>query len=295
MNDNEALLEDFDHHLRFTDRLGEKTALAYRTDILLFARFLGDRPLTKATATDIDNYLALLSNEQYRPSSVSRRLSSLRRFYRHLRDRTPEQEDPTHRFASPKKRTLPPKWLGEEEVAALLDAPRQDTPQGLRDRAMLELMYACGLRVSELIHLRTGEVDLNIGAVRVIGKGNRERLVPFNDTAADLCHRYLRDSRPQLLKQRRSDFFFISRLGDGMSRQRFWRLVGNYARLVGIKQSISPHTLRHAFATHLVNHGADLRAVQLMLGHASISTTQIYTHVAIHRLSALHSRHHPRG
>jgi integrase/recombinase XerD len=226
-------------------------------------------------------------------------MSTLRRFYRlALRNRQIEN-DPTQRLHSAKQAQRFPKSLRYEEVEALLRAPDVTTPLGLRDRAMLELMYASGLRVSELIGLKSVDISLAQGVVRVIGKGDKERLVPLGEEAAAAIEQYLKEARPALCEQQARDALFVTtqsaKSGGGMTRQMFWRLIKRYALLSGVTTPISPHTLRHAFATHLLNHGADLRVVQLLLGHSDISTTQIYTHVARERLKKLHTEHHPRG
>jgi integrase/recombinase XerD len=205
------------------------------------------------------------------------------------------RDDPTADLESPKLPRSLPKTLSEEEVEQLLGAPDVETPQGLRDRAMLETLYASGLRVSELVGLKTLQVSLDMNVIRILGKGSKERLTPLGEEASDWIARYQREARPVLLRARRSDALFVTARGGPMTRQSFWSLVKRHALAAGIRQPISPHTLRHAFATHLINHGADLRVVQMLLGHADISTTQIYTHVARERLKALHRKHHPRG
>lgn len=290
-----AELEKFSHYLLFSERLSALTVAAYDADLRQFADFLRARrrALTAATSDDITDYLAGLA-ETMRPSSVARRLSAIRKFYRRP-DADGQKNNPTGRQRPPKRESPLPKLLDEAEVVDLLNAPNIQTPLGLRDRAMLELMYACGLRVSELVTMRLEDLHPDTEAVRVVGKGGRERIVPFNAAAADFCARYLRNSRPSLARGKTSSVMFLNRLGSGMTRQMFWLLVKQYARAANIVRPVSPHTLRHAFATHLLNHGADLRAVQLMLGHVSISTTQIYTHIAARRLAQLHAKHHPRG
>ena len=295
--DDDALLELFQHHLQFVERRAAQTITAYRTDLSSFSAFLKKRDTTllAATAADISAYLRALAAENYRASSASRRLSAIRGFYRHLTDIRHRDDNPAQQQTAPKRQMPLPKLLGEDEVAALLDAPDDATPLGLRDRAMLELMYACGLRVSELLALSLRDLSPDAEAVRVVGKGGKERVVPFNDAAADYCRRYLAAARPVLLGGKRCEAFFLNRRGAALTRQMFWQLIKKHALVAGIARPLSPHTLRHAFATHLLNNGADLRAVQLMLGHASISTTQIYTHIAVQRLANLHAKHHPRG
>ena len=219
----------------------------------------------------------------------------MRRFYRFLLRENRISVDPTIQIQSPKLPRSLPKSLSEDEVLSLLKAPNDSDPVGLRDRAMLELLYACGLRVSELVGIKATELSLSDGVVRVTGKGNKTRLVPMGEEAVDWISRYLRDARPAILEQRLCDALFVTTRGAGMTRQAFWYLIKRYALLAGINKTMSPHILRHAFATHLLNHGADLRVVQMLLGHADISTTQIYTHVARERLKKLHHMHHPRG
>lgn len=277
--------------------LARNTLAGYRSDLARFAAWLAPRSpsLSAATAAQLAEYLAAFSRSA-KPASQRRLLASWRRFYRHLLGNARITEDPTALLDSPLGVERFPKILGEREVDRLLAAPDTGTPGGLRDRCMLEVLYATGLRVTELVTLRTFEVGLGEGVVRVIGKGGRERLVPLGESAVDHLHLYLREARPALLGNRVSDDLFVSRFGSAMSRQMFWRLIKHYAIIAGIAPGrISPHTLRHAFATHLLNHGADLRVVQLLLGHADISTTQIYTHVARERLKKLHAQHHSRA
>lgn len=277
--------------------LSRNSLAAYRTDLSLFATWQEQRGkrLVGATAGDLQAYLADFSLRA-KPSSQRRLLSSWRRFFRHLLVQGRIQEDPTLPLDAPMVAERFPKTLSEAQVVALLAAPDPQTTLGLRDRAMLEILYACGLRVSELIGLRIFEVSLGEGVLRVLGKGSKERLVPLGQEAADWVTRYLIEARPELLAGRASDALFVTRRATPMGRQTFWRLIKQYGLVAGIAPSqLSPHTLRHAFATHLLNHGADLRVVQLLLGHADISTTQVYTHVARERLKSLHGRHHPRG
>ena len=294
---NKNLLELFAQYLQFTERHASHTVDAYGNDLRSFTHFLekNDKTLLAANANDIQEYLISLAAARYNASSIARALSAIRCFYRYLANANNRRDNPAARLQSPKHSSPLPTMLDEDEVTALLNAPDTSTPLGLRDQAMLEVMYACGLRVSEITTSQNEDLDLVAGVIRVTGKGGRERVVPFNDTAADACEQYWHNSRPYLLGRRRCDAFFLNRRGGGLSRQMFWRLIKHYAQTAGIQRPVSPHTLRHAFATHLINHGADLRAVQLMLGHASISTTQIYTHVAAQRLLALHAKHHPRG
>lgn len=275
--------------------LARNTLAAYRSDLMGFARWLGPTRLTEATREDLFRFLGERQASGYSSRSTARFLSCLRGFYRHLVERGTIGNDPTRHLELPKLGRRLPESLSEAQVTALLDAPDCDTAVGLRDRAMLELLYATGLRVSELVALKLSMINLRQGVVRVIGKGGRERLVPVGEEALGWLQRYLSGGRAALLVGRTSDVTFPSSRGREMSRQTFWHAIKRHARRAGIGGTISPHTLRHAFATHLVNHGADLRAVQMMLGHADLSTTQIYTHVAQRRLKALHQQHHPRG
>jgi integrase/recombinase XerD len=279
------------------DGLAANTLAAYRRDLTGFAGWLagqGDAALACATDVQLARYFAA-SFASSRASTANRRLASLRRFYRWaLRERLIDS-DPTLQLAPAKRPPRFPAAISETQVEALLAAPAVETKLGLRDRAMLELLYATGLRVSELVGLKRIELSLNDGLVRVLGKGSKERVVPLGEEAHVWLQRYIDDARPALLAGRASDALFVTGRAQAMTRQRFWGLIKRYARVAGIHAPLSPHGLRHAFATHLLNHGADLRVVQLLLGHADISTTQIYTHVARERLQALHARHHPRG
>ncbi|MBI1905141.1 MAG: site-specific tyrosine recombinase XerD [Rhodocyclales bacterium] len=277
--------------------LARNTIASYRSDLALFAKWLETRatPLAHAGAEDLASYLAEVSTRA-KPSSQRRLLSVWRRYYRHLIDRGARNEDPTARLDPPMRVERFPKILSENQVVALLDAPDPETTLGLRDRCMLEVLYATGLRVSELVNLKLFQTDVREGLVRVMGKGDKERLVPLGEEAIAWLARYTRESRPALLGGKNCDTVFVTRFGTGMSRQMFWRIIKQHATIAGIATTrLSPHTLRHAFATHLINHGADLRVVQMLLGHADISTTQIYTHVARERLKSLHAQHHPRG
>jgi integrase/recombinase XerD len=236
-----------------------------------------------------------VESKKARPRTTGRLVSSLKRFYQFAVREGLREDDPTVELEGPKIPRSLPKSLSESDVESLLAAPNVETHTGLRDRAMLETLYASGLRVSELVTLKTLQVSLDMGVVRVLGKGSKERLTPLGEDAIDWIVRYQREARPMLLGARKSDALFVTSRGGPMTRQAFWGLVKRHARTADIRSAISPHTLRHAFATHLINHGADLRVVQLLLGHADISTTQIYTHVARERLKALHRKHHPRG
>lgn len=291
-----AQLDAFIDFLWLEEGLAKNTLNSYRTDLTLFCEWLNkqDLKLTTATQADIQQYLAVKFPQQ-QARSISRLISTLRRYYRYLLQQNQIKIDPTLKIQSPKLPKTLPESLNESEVELLLNAPQISEALGMRDRAMLELLYACGLRVSELVNIEVNEVSLQEGVVRVTGKGSKTRLVPMGEEASDWIHRYLASARHDLLKQRLCDKLFVTKRGDGMSRQAFWYAIQRYAKQAGIQKHISPHVLRHAFATHLLNHGADLRVVQLLLGHSDISTTQIYTHVARERLKHLHQQHHPRG
>lgn len=291
-------IDAFIDTLWLQDGLARNTLEAYRRDLSLFARWRisqgHENPPGDASEAELAAYLAHLSRHS-QPATQRRVLASLRRFFRALQEDSPEKSDPTRRLVPPTRSERFPRTLSESQVESLLAAPDIDSPFGLRDRAMLETVYASGLRVSELVNLRLFEVDFTQGLVRVLGKGSRERLVPLGELALDWVQRYLREARPILAKQP-CEYVFLARHGSAMTRQMFWTSIKQHALSAGIAtDSLSPHTLRHAFATHLLNHGADLRVVQLLLGHADISTTQIYTHVARERLRQLHQAHHPRA
>jgi len=280
------------------DGLSVLTRDAYQRDLCLFAKWLaehGKHSLNEAQGFDVQGWLA----QEYastRPSTANRRLASLRRYYLWARRQGMLQHDPCLEVPTAKQPLRIPKTLTEEQVEALLQAPPLNTAYGLRDKAMLEVLYACGLRVSELVNLGVLDVSLNDGVVRVVqGKGGKDRLVPLGAEAQHWVQRYMSEARTQLLGKRQSNALFISSRAGAMTRQAFWQIIRKYAVIAGIKAHLSPHVLRHAFATHLLNHGADLRVVQLLLGHADISTTQIYTHVARERLKKLHAQHHPRA
>ncbi len=275
--------------------LSDNTLSAYRTDLSKFAVWLRrhGESLLSARRHHVLDYLAGFSAAP--PRSTARRLSTLRRFYQYQIREHRLQADPSARVESPRLGRPLPASLTEREVEALLEAPAEEEALGLRDRAMLEVLYATGLRVSELVSLTLDQVSLQQEVLRVTGKGSKQRLVPFGEQAADWLVRYLDEARPAILAQQVSDALFPTRRGRAMTRQAFWHLIKRYALQAGIRREPSPHTLRHAFATHLLNHGADLRVVQMLLGHSDISTTQIYTHVARERLRELHARHHPRG
>jgi len=292
-----ALIEDWLDALWAERGLSRNTLAAYGADLRGFARWLRDRGLAleRAGTAQVQDYLAERARTRASPRSSARLLSSLRSFYRfHLRNGT-LGADPTALIQAPRLGRPLPGTLSESEVEALLGAPDTDTPLGLRDRAMLEVLYATGLRVSELTGLRMSQLNLRQGWVRITGKGNKERLVPLGEEAGHWLERFLRRARAVILAARPCEHVFPTARGGPLTRQAFWKIVKRHAAAAGIRRPISPHTLRHAFATHLLNHGADLRAVQMLLGHADLSTTQIYTHVARARLQALHREHHPRG
>jgi integrase/recombinase XerD len=290
-------IDTFIDALWLEDGLARLTLDAYRRDLRLCAAWLAehtDRPLEAASEADLLGYIAS-RHAQTRASTANRRLTVFKRFFRWALREGRIGSDPTLRLGSARMPMRVPRSLSEAQVDALLAAPDVEKPLGLRDRAMLELMYASGLRVSELVGLASVRVGLAEGVLRITGKGDKERLVPFGAEAGHWLERYLREARAAILGRRRSDALFVTARGGAMSRQMAWTLVKRHAARAGITAPLSPHTLRHAFATHLLNHGADLRAVQLLLGHADIATTTIYTHVARERLRQLHARHHPRG
>ena len=294
-------LDTFIDHLWLEDGLSKNTLDSYRADLNQFNVWLGLKEkginksdLLEATQADIQQYLAV-KFPQSKPRSISRLIASMRRFYRYALRENLIKTEPTLQIESPKLPRSLPKSLNEQEVEDLLNAPDTNQPLGLRDRAMLELLYASGLRVSELVGVKVNEVSTQDGVVRVTGKGSKTRLVPMGEEAADWIDQYLKQARPEILQKRLCDAMFVTSRAGAMTRQAFWYLIKRYALVAGITKHMSPHVLRHAFATHLLNHGADLRVVQMLLGHADISTTQIYTHVARERLKQLHSLHHPRG
>lgn len=296
--DDARAIEQFLDALWMEAGLSDNTLAAYRNDLQNLARWLAAGPglsLLTAQREHLSSYLAHRYTQGAKVRSGARLVSSLRRFYRYLVRENRIKDDPSARIEAPKLGRPLPKSLSESEVEALLATPVVEKDIGLRDRAMLEVLYACGLRVSELVGLTVEQLNLRQGVVRVIGKGNKERLVPLGDEACDWLQRYIGAARPALLIGQPSDYLFPGRGGAALTRQAFWYRLKSYARKAGIRTALSPHTLRHAFATHLVNHGADLRVVQLLLGHSDLSTTQIYTHVARERLRELHAEHHPRG
>ncbi len=291
-------LDEFCDALWLEDGLSRNTLTSYRLDLTQFAGWL-DRERGKALlAAGHDDLLAYLAHRvagKAKATSTSRLLSSLKRFYQYSLRQGKIAADPTLNIDSPKLPRGLPKTLTEQDVEKLLAAPDTNDPLGMRDRTMLETLYASGLRVSELVTLKVAQVSQDMGVVRIVGKGAKERLVPLGEEALNWLKRYLKEARPQILQQRAADAMFVTGRGTAMTRQSFWHLLKCYSEQAGLNKPISPHTLRHAFATHLLNHGADLRVVQLLLGHSDISTTQIYTHVARERLKQLHAKHHPRG
>jgi integrase/recombinase XerD len=291
------IIERFCDAIWLQEGLSANTLDAYRRDLEGLSRWLAPRGTTLTTASrgDLLEYLSGCVGKGAAPRTTARLLSSLRRFYGYLVREERIKTDPTVLIDSPKIGRPLPKSLSEEQVEKLLQSPNVETHYGLRDRAMIETLYATGLRVSELVGLTLSQVSLTQGVVRVIGKGDKERLVPMGEEAISWISRYLAEGRPKLVRSRSTDALFATARGGPMTRQAFWHNLKVHTRTAGIQTALSPHTLRHAFATHLLNHGADLRVVQMLLGHADLSTTQIYTHVAQARLKSLHEQHHPRG
>ncbi|HLX79138.1 MAG TPA: site-specific tyrosine recombinase XerD [Burkholderiales bacterium] len=286
------MVDAFCDALWLEDGLSRNTLASYRRDLAQFSLFLKNRSLEKAGEEEL---FAFLAARRGRASSAARMLSSLKRFYGWCLRERKIKADPTLKLDPPKRAPRFPKILSEADVEALLAAPDVNTPLGMRDRTMFEVLYAAGLRVSELVGLKVFEVNVDAGVLRILGKGSKERLVPLGEEAVDWVRRYTREPRASLLKKKSSDHLFLTGRGAGMSRQAFWQNIKRYGARAVPGKHFSPHVLRHAFATHLINHGADLRVVQMLLGHADISTTQIYTHVARERMKALHAKHHPRG
>jgi integrase/recombinase XerD len=294
-----ALIDAFCDQLWLQDGLAASSLASYRRDLNAWAAWLathGGHALLAATRGDVEAFLAAQFHSRAKATSINRRLSTLRRFYRLQAAQGVLSADPTLRIRSPRLPRRLPKYLSEQQVETLLGAPDTDTTLGLRDRAMLETLYATGLRVSELVGLKLAQVSFQMGVVRVLGKGGKERLVPLGEEAIDWLQRFLAGVRTRLAGDARTDAVFLTARHAPLTRQAFWHVIKRYALVADIPASkLSPHTLRHAFATHLLNHGADLRVVQLLLGHADITTTTIYTHVARERLKRLHVQHHPRG
>ena len=295
---NDKLIDSFADSLWLSEGLARNTLESYRRDARQFDAWLAKRgkALTAADENDLREYLVhQVAEKKSAPRTTARLVSSLKRLFAWMLREDIIRHDPSGDIESPKLPRSLPKSLSEQEVEKLLAAPDIETPLGLRDKAMLETLYASGLRVTELVSLRIAQVSLEMGVLRILGKGSKERLTPLGQEAIEWIDRYQKEARPALLDAKKSDALFVTGRGTSMTRQSFWHLIKRHAFHAGIAQNISPHTLRHAFATHLINHGADLRVVQLLLGHSDITTTQIYTHVALERLKQLHAKHHPRG
>ena len=291
------IIDQFIDHLWLEDGLSKNTLDSYRFDLSIFVNWLSKAKqieILDVSESEIQEFLAFKFPTS-KSRSISRILATLRRFFRFQLRENKIKEDPTLKIQTPKIPKSLPKSLSEDEVEGLLEAPDIKTYVGIRDRSMLELLYACGLRVSELVGIQLTEVILTDGVIRVTGKGSKTRLVPMGEEAVDWIKKYLVESRQNILNKKVSKFLFVTNRGGAMTRQAFWYVIKKYALMANINKPMSPHTLRHAFATHLINHGADLRVVQMLLGHSDISTTQIYTHVARERLKKLHHEHHPRG
>jgi len=289
------LIEQFLDAVWVEQGLSENTLSAYSSDLRIFAKWLKDKSLLEVDTGDLSGFLASRYNEGIGNRSSARILSSLRRFYGYFIRENKITIDPTALIESPHIGRSLPVSLSEHDVELLLNAPEVTNRQGFRDKTMLEMLYATGLRVSELVGLKFEQISFRQGVVRIIGKGNKERLVPVGEEAMSWLEAYMTQARKTTLGERQSDYLFVTSRADGMTRQAFWHIIKRHAKKAGISKELSPHTLRHAFATHLLNHGADLRVVQLLLGHADLSTTQIYTHIARERLKDLHSKFHPRG
>jgi|TARA_B110000977_G_scaffold12521_1_gene15948 integrase/recombinase XerD len=294
---HQKIIDDFIDHLWLEDGLSKNTLKSYRFDLIVFDSWLGEQKkiaMMDVSELEIQEFLAFKFPSS-KSRSISRLLATLRRFFRYQLREKKIQKDPTLKIQTPKIPKSLPKSLSEEEVESLLDAPNLDSSSGLRDRSMLELLYACGLRVTELVDIQLTEVILSDGVIRVTGKGSKTRLVPMGEEAVDWIKKYIAEARDDILRKKTSKFLFVTNRGGAMTRQAFWYVIKKYAVIANINKPMSPHILRHAFATHLINHGADLRVVQMLLGHTDISTTQIYTHVARERLKKIHQEHHPRG
>ena len=292
----DPVIERFINGLWLEEGLSHNTLSAYKRDISQISIWLRGKSSSLLLCTEplVQEYFAVRFSDS-KATSANRRLTVFRRFFRWALRESLISEDPTLKILAARTPLRVPKTLTEAHVEALLNAPDTDKPLGLRDKAMLEILYASGLRVSELVNLKTFELSLKENVLTVMGKGQKERMVPFGEEAGEWIEQYLKTARGELLKEQQTQFLFVTRRGSGMSRVMFWNIIKRYAQIAGIAPNLSPHTLRHAFATHLLNHGADLRAVQMLLGHADISTTTIYTHVAKERLKSLHAKHHPRG
>jgi len=295
--ESEELVDRFLDAIWMERGLSQNTLGAYRADLMTLGRGLSksNKTIQDANKADLLGFIADRVESGAKPRSTARQLSSFRRFFRYIMREGLRDTDPTADIEMPRIGRSLPKTLSEDEVDALLNAPNTDEPLGHRDRAMLELLYATGLRVSELINLKQSQINFNQGVLRIVGKGDRERLIPLGDESQRWLRDFINGPRMEILLERQTDYLFPTRRGDRMTRQAFWHIIKRYAEKAGIRRKLSPHSLRHAFATHLLNRGADLRVVQLLLGHSDLSTTQIYTHVARERLKDLHGEHHPRG
>ncbi|MDH4126837.1 MAG: site-specific tyrosine recombinase XerD [Gammaproteobacteria bacterium] len=294
---SEELVDKFLDAIWMERGLSQNTLGAYRADLMTLGRSLSEqkKSIDSADKSDLLAFIAGRVEGGAKPRSTARQLSSFRRFFRYIMREGLRNSDPTADIEMPRIGRSLPKTLSEDEVEALLLAPNTDEPLGHRDRTMLELLYATGLRVSELINLKQSQVNFNQGVIRIVGKGDRERLIPLGEEAQRWLRDFIDGPRMEILLERQTDYLFPTRRGDRMTRQAFWHIIKRYAEKAGVRKKMSPHSLRHAFATHLLNRGADLRVVQLLLGHSDLSTTQIYTHVARERLKELHAQHHPRG
>ncbi len=294
---SEELVDKFLDAIWMERGLSKNTLGAYRADLMTLARSLaeGNKTIEAADKADLLAFIEKRVESGAKPRSTARQLSSFRRFFRYSMREGARDTDPTADIEMPRIGRSLPKTLSEDEVDSLLNAPNTDEPLGHRDRAMLELLYATGLRVSELINLKQSQVNFNQGVLRIIGKGDRERLIPLGEESQRWLKEFINGPRMEILLERQTDYLFPTRRGDRMTRQAFWHIIKRYAEKAGVRQKMSPHSLRRAFATHLLNRGADLRVVQMLLGHSDLSTTQIYTHVARERLKDLHGEHHPRG
>jgi len=294
---SETIIDKFLDAIWMERGLSANTLGAYRADLVALRRWLAERDvsLIYATRSDLLAFIAYRTEQGAKPRSTARQLSSFRRFYRFLLREATIQDDPTVKIEMPRIGRSLPQSLSEGEVESLLSAPEVSDPLGHRDRTMLEVLYATGLRVSELINLKQSEINLNQGVARIVGKGGRERLIPLGEESQNWLRDFIAGPRSEILLERQTDYLFPTRRGDRMTRQAFWHIIKRYSKVAGISSKMSPHTLRHAFATHLLNNGADLRVVQMLLGHSDLSTTQIYTHVARARMKDLHTQHHPRG
>lgn len=290
-------ITEFEDTLIYQEGLEHSTLSSYRSDLEKLQCYCNENKIgfEKIDKDALQSFFVEMSKKKISPRSLARFLSTYRHFYDFLVFKKYREDNPARLVSIPKFIQSLPESLSEDDVEKILNAPDVTTPMGLRDRAMFEILYSCGLRVSELVTLKVNQINHSAGAITVSGKGGKERLVPMGEVAVEWLNQYINTARSALANRRHSPYLFLSNRGDVMTRQAFWHIIKKYAKIVGIEQKISPHTLRHAFATHLMNHGADIRVVQLLLGHASLSTTQIYTHIAKERLKTIHKTHHPRG